>query len=306
MAKNRKIPFGYMMQNGEITTNPKEVLAVVSIFRRYVSGESLTTIAQSMDVPYNEGLTWNKNTVKRIIENEKYLGTDKFPQLIDEDTFRRANATRILKATSLCVITDDLQEIRNRTFCKECGQRMFRKGGNTRSEKWDCCRKECYPLEYRLTDQMLIGAILNVLNSVIANPSLLECSSESSIYVPSGEVIRQQNEIHRMMDSNQIDYDRTKAEIFRLAEMKYACCTYSDAPQKTELLKSLLAEQSQLNTLDIGLLKSCVSRIWVSHFCTIEIELINGTIIHNITERSATNGNGNECNSDSCEAADGE
>ena len=154
MAKNRKIPFGYMMQNGEITTNPEEVLAVVTIFRSYLNGESLVNIAKAMDVPYNEGVAWNKNMVKRIIENEKYLGTDKYPQLIDEDTFHRANATRISKATSLCVITDDLQEIRNRTFCKECGQRMFRKGGNTRSEKWDCRRKECYPLDYRLTDQM--------------------------------------------------------------------------------------------------------------------------------------------------------
>lgn len=54
MAKKRKIPFGYMMQNGEITTNPKEVIAVITIFRRYISGDSLTTIAQSMEVPYNE------------------------------------------------------------------------------------------------------------------------------------------------------------------------------------------------------------------------------------------------------------
>lgn len=304
MAKNRTIPFGYMMRNGEITTNPKEILAVVSIFRRYISGESLTTIAQSMDVPYNEGLTWNKHMVKRIIENEKYLGTDKYPQLIDEDTFRRANAKRVARATSLCVISDDLQEIRNRTFCKECGQRMFRRGGNTRSEKWDCCRKECYPLDYRLTDQMLIGAVLNVLNAAIANPSLLECSSESNTYAPNGEVIRQQNEIRHMMDLAQIDYDRTKSEILRLAQMQYDCCTYSEKPQQTELLKSLLVGHEQLNSLDIGLLKSCVSRIWVSHFCTIEIELINGTIIHNITERSTSHGI--ECNSDSCEATDSE
>ncbi len=304
MAKNRKFPFGYMMQNGEITTNPKEVLAVVTIFRSYLNGESLVDIAKAMEVPYNEGVAWNKNMVKRIIENEKYLGTDKYPQLIDEDTFHRANATRISKATSLCVITDDLQEIRNHTFCKECGNRMFRKGGNTRSEKWDCCRKECYPLDYRLTDQMLIGAILNVLNSVIANPSLLECSSESSTYVPNGEVIRQQNEIRHMMDAAQLDYERTKSEILRLAQMQYDCCTYSEKPQQTEFLRSLLVGHEQLNSLDIGLLKSCVSRIWVSHFCTIEIELVNGTIIHNITERSASHVNGNECNSDSCETAD--
>ncbi|MBR4021728.1 MAG: recombinase family protein [Ruminococcus sp.] len=306
MAKNRKFPFGYMMQNGEITTNPKEVLAVVTIFRSYLNGESLVDIAKAMEVPYNEGTTWNKNMVKRIIENEKYLGTDKYPQLIDEEIFRRANATRVSKATSLCVITDDLQEIRNRTFCKECGQRMFRKGGNTRSEKWDCCRKECYPLDYRLTDQMLIGAILNVLNSVIANPSLLECNSESSSYIPSSEVIRQQNEIRHMMDAAQLDYDRTKSEILRLAQMQYDCCTYSEKPQQTELLRSLLVGHEQLNSLDVGLLRSCVSRIWVSHFCTIEIELINGTIIHNITERSTSHGNGNECNDNSCETADSE
>ena len=225
MAKNRKIPFGYMMQNGKITTNPKEVLAVVTIFRSYLNGESLVEIAKAMDVPYNEGVTWNKNMVKRIIENEKYLGTDKYPQLIDEDIFRRANATKISKATSLCVITDDLQEIRNRAFCKECGNRMFRKGGNTRSEKWDCCRKECYPLDYRLTDQMLIGAILNILNSVIANSSLLESSSESSTFAPSGEVIRQQNEIRHMMDAAQLDYERTKSEIGEVFKCSFLYAT---------------------------------------------------------------------------------
>ncbi len=33
MAKNRTILFGYMMRNGRITANPKEVLAVVTIFK---------------------------------------------------------------------------------------------------------------------------------------------------------------------------------------------------------------------------------------------------------------------------------
>lgn len=110
-------------------------------------------------------------------------------------------------------------------------------------------------------------------------------------------------EVNRL--STQIDYDRTKAEILRLAEMKYACCTYSDAPQKTELLKSTLAEQPQLNTLDIGLLKSCVSQILVSHFCTIEVKFINGTVIKNLTERSIPHDHSIECQSDSCTTADG-
>ncbi len=89
------------------------------------------------------------------------------------------------------------------------------------------------------------------------------------------------------MDSIQMDFDRVKSEIFKLAEMKYDCCTYNDSPQKTDEIKVLLEKQKQLNTLDIGLFTACVSRIWISHFCTVEVELINGMRIKNITERPA-------------------
>ena len=41
MGKNRTIPFGYMMKNGSITTDPAEVLAVLNIFSEYMAGKSL-------------------------------------------------------------------------------------------------------------------------------------------------------------------------------------------------------------------------------------------------------------------------
>jgi DNA-directed RNA polymerase subunit N (RpoN/RPB10) len=84
---------------------------------------------------------------------------------------------------------------------------------------------------------------------------------------------------------NSTDNEHIKSEIFKLAEMKYSCCAYSDIPQKTKELKSILLHTEKLNTLDIGLLKSCVRRILVSHFCTIEIEFINGVIINERGEK---------------------
>ena len=54
-------------------------------------------------------------------------------------------------------------------------------------------------------------------------------------------------------------------------------------------MKELISGREQLNMLDIDLLKSCVSRILIGHFYTIEIEFINGVIIKNITERKDTN-----------------
>ena len=72
MPKNRVIPFGYCMRNGEITAEPKEVYAVSTIFSEYLKGGSLLQIAKLMEtekIRYTaDSDKWNKNMVKRIIE----------------------------------------------------------------------------------------------------------------------------------------------------------------------------------------------------------------------------------------------
>lgn len=308
MAKNRAIPFGYCMRNGEVIVNLAESKAVIRLFEEYLNGSSLLQIAKLMEsekIRYSEDSGhWNKNMVKRIIENEKYLGTEKYPKIISEKFFNQANEKRMMKATSVCVISEDLQEIRKRTYCSECGHRLSRIGGNSKYEHWDCRNPDCYRFEYQLTDQMIIGAVLTVLNTVISNPSLIEPNSEISVYSPTADVIRKQHEISQMTDSAQVDFDRVKSVIFGLAEKKYDCCTYDESPQNTAQIRSLLENQEQLNTLDIGLFKACISRIWISHFCTTEVEFINGVHIKNITERKNKNAHSIECNDNSCEGSD--
>lgn len=293
MKKNRNIPFGYTMQKGEIIAEPTESQVVKNIFKLYLDGKSMSEIARQMSisqVSYN-GITfdWNKNMVKRILENEKYLGKDGYPVLIDNETFNHANARKKSKATSVNEISEELQIIRSLTYCKECGHRLSRIGGNTQTDKWDCRNSECSRFNYRLTDNMIKDILLHILNAVIANPDLLDTDSEISGYTPSIKVKCQQNELNRLMDNPQIDSEKVKTEILRLAELKYDCCTYNDSPQKTEYLKELISGREQLNIIDYDLLKSCVSRILIGHFYTIEIEFINGVIIKNITERKDTN-----------------
>lgn len=305
MKKNRTIPFGYVMLKGEIMPDPVEGQAVREIFIAYLKGSSLSEIARYMSIrqiSYNGVSTeWNKNMVKRILENEKYLGKDEFIALIDSDTFFRANNKKKTKATTLNEIPKELQVIRSLTYCAECGHRISRLGGNTHSERWDCRNPECSRFEYRLTDNMIIGTILDVLNCVIANIEMIDTDLEISSYVPSIEVKRQQNEINRLTDNSDVDFKKAKEEILKMAELKYDCCEYSDKPQKTAYLKELLADKEQLNMLDIDLLKSCISRILIGHFYTIEIEFINGVIIKNITERKDTNdSDSTECKNYSC------
>ena len=277
------------MQKGEIVEEPTESQAVKDIFNLYLNGKSMSEIARQMSISqisYN-GITfdWNKNMVKRILENEKYLGKDGYPVLIDNETFNHANARKKSKATSVNEISEELQIIRSLTYCKECGHRLSRIGGNTQTDKWDCRNPECSRFNYRLTDNMIKDILLHILNAVIANPDLLDTDSEISAYTTNIKVKCQQNEINRLMDNPEIDSEKVKTEILRLAELKYDCCTYDESPQKTEYLKELLSDREQLNIIDYDLLKSCVSRILIGHFYTVEIEFINGVTIKNITER---------------------
>lgn len=301
MAKNRRIPFGYQMIDGEITTHPKEVYAVSKIFAEYLKGRSLLDISKELladGIPYHpcEDSTWNKNMIKRILENEKYLGTDIYPQIISADIFHRANNKKLKKATNLCIVPDELKDIRNMTICAECRKRLFRNQNGT----WNCKTYMCSKFEYKATDQMILSAVLNMLNTAIANPSLLDTDSEMSVYTPNGEIIKQKNEISRLMDNPDIDYDRVKDAIMELAQLKYNCCSYDDVPQKTRLLRKLLSDIKQQKTLDIELLLKCAKHITVSHNATIGLELINGVKLNNITERSDNSGSYN----DTCDQAD--
>lgn len=300
MKKNRNIPFGYTMQKGEILEEPTERQAIIYIFKLYLDGRSMSEIARQMSISqisYN-GITfdWNKNMVKRILENEKYLGKDGYTALIDSETFYRANARKKSKATSVNEISEELKIIRSLTYCTECGHKLSRIGGNTQTDKWNCRNPECSRFNYRLTDNMIKDILLHILNAVIANPDLLNTDSEISGYEPGIEVKCKQNEVNRLMDNPQIDTEKAKTEILKLAELKYECCTYDEGPQKTEYLKELLSGKEQLNIIDYDLLKSCVSRILIGHFYTIEIEFINGVTIKNVTERTDKDGtDSSEC-----------
>ena len=91
MAWQRKTPFGYQIQNGRITCHPEEAESVRYIFSHYLLGSSYNQIADEMaqqGVRYHQHTAqWNKHMVKRILENERYLGLDGYPRLIADEEF---------------------------------------------------------------------------------------------------------------------------------------------------------------------------------------------------------------------------
>ncbi|GBF71764.1 hypothetical protein LAWASA_4526 [Lawsonibacter asaccharolyticus] len=81
MANNRKQPFGYRMEFGEYTPHPAEAETVRWIYQTYLAGASYQELVEALQergVAYDEGKLWNKNMVARILEDKRYIGTDRY------------------------------------------------------------------------------------------------------------------------------------------------------------------------------------------------------------------------------------
>ena len=88
------------MVNGKYALNATEADAVRKIFADYIGGKSLKTIAAEMQIPYNTGkAVWNKNMVCRVLENQKYIGENGYPQIITIEDFEQAAYIKVERNT---------------------------------------------------------------------------------------------------------------------------------------------------------------------------------------------------------------
>ena len=99
---NRKQPFGYQMALGEIVIQESEAKLVQEIFLRYIAGESLNELTESLrhqDIQYDEGRLWNKNMIARILADTRYIGEKGYPKLMDEKPHlpKKTDAQKVLR-----------------------------------------------------------------------------------------------------------------------------------------------------------------------------------------------------------------
>jgi hypothetical protein len=280
MAKNRFIPFGYAMDNGEIIVQENETGFVKIMFEQYARGLSFNEIAGIMNnanIPYNENASiWNKNMVKRIIDNEIYIGNETYPPILSSSQYLKAKNIKEAK-TSLYFkeALPYLEIIKQKTFCFECGNKYIRYLNRHRSEKWHCNTNEC-SAEIVLSDALIISAVIAITNAVIESPSLLEINDT---YSPSLEETRLNNEINRELDKNDLNYDQIKDLMFASASKKYDHCKKLIPKDITKSLIQNFHQRAPIDEFDPILFQDTVAKLLIEHSCRIHMQFINGSTI---------------------------
>ena len=145
--KKRYLPFGYVVRDGNIVVDTEQGTIVQNIFTAYLAGNTFQQIATSMiskGIEYHQDdAEWNKNTISRILGNDIYCGTDRYPPIVTKEIFRQAAQVRSAKASAYSAA---LAPFRKDIQCGCCGERLYWHG---KTNQWHCrqCRMWSAPIE---------------------------------------------------------------------------------------------------------------------------------------------------------------
>ena len=244
MAGNRKLPFGYRMEHVEIKVHSTEAAAVREIFQRYLTGASYNALVEylrSTGPAYDDGKSWNKNMVARILENARYVGEGGFPGLIPPEEFQKAQKQREARAVSS---TKTLAQKELRRLC----------GGN--------------PPKY------IEPPVLDVLNRLAAVPETIQLPD-----IPtddSAKIKDFRQKLTELLEEVPADEDAAKKAAMDLAAERLNAIGPEE--YETERLRRLFDVQSPQEALDADLLRASVRRVSIRNRRAV-VELKNGQII---------------------------
>ena len=282
MAWQRKIPFGYRIEEGDIVPHPEEAEAVAYIYESYLQGNSYTTIASAMSelgIRYHDASTeWNKHMVKRILENPKYIGHSGYPVILPADIWNGTKEVRDQKTAGCARQPLCVEMVKRKFYCGECGSAISKDtyvGYGTRW--WRCSNLEC-SVGFKMRDAALEEAVVALLNRLIISPDILD-TRETAKQAVSLEAARIQNEINHELNKADLNEEYLITLILSCAAEKYAVLDDGAENRKIAVLKANLQKQPLLTAFDPTLFKDAVETVRVMANKTITLQIAGGIII---------------------------
>ena len=280
MAWQRKIPFGYMICDGLIQPHPQEADAVRYIFGQYLAGASFLTIAEDMarqGVRYHRHTAeWNKNMVKRILENAKYTGADNYPRLVADEDFATAQRLRTQR-NIYAPLPTEIRPIQNKTVCTRCGGKMARGTRSHGRVGWRCQRPDCGQV-VTISDEALAGQVDKRLRELAQAPHLLTAPEPRQAGADI-EAVRLRNELTLALNRGSEKPKYLKTLALAVAAQRYGQLPDPTPAHELEQLRVRLDQGSPDADMLADLLAAAVRTIRLTPGKNVELELVNGEII---------------------------
>jgi hypothetical protein len=226
---------------------------------------------------------WNKHMVKRILENRRYLGTDKYPAIISKETYLLAGNIRGEKNRP-ATEPASVKTMRKSAVCAICGSGLKRHTKKIVKEKWYCEGDGC-DFSPQITDALLIGQATDLLNLAIQNPAIIEIPP-IELRPRDIEVTRLANEINRELDKTDCDEEYVKILIMARAAAQYGICPDGLLPKMARELRAMFESRELSAEFDAELFEYAVDAVIVQPDGTVSLKLKNGQYLNKSERRT--------------------
>lgn len=264
---NRKLPFGYCMQNGQICVVDAEAEMIRMIFTSYAEGNSYETLAEWLNDgrhTYSPGKRWNKNTLARILQDERYLGNSVYPAILAPGAFQRRKPTASGKLNY-----PQIKDIRILARCAVCGKPIHRE----RTDTWRC--PHCMASAVNSTDKRLMDSVAELLQGLCQRPDAVV--SPAGADIESENVLTAKNGFTHELENEEFDEPTARAKAISLAAARFDALGSED--YETMRIQYILARTEQNGGLDTALLRQITSAILIFPTGEVRLRLKNRQII---------------------------
>lgn len=287
MAWQRKIPFGYAIRDGRIQPHPQEANAVRYIFGQYLAGASLLAIAEDVarqGIRYHQHTAgWNKNMVKRILENAKYTGAEGYPRLVPDGDFAAVQDQRAQRNT-YAPLAAEIRPIQHKAACARCGSGMARGTRSHGRVRWKCRNPDCGQ-SVSISDENLAGLVDMRLRELAQAPHLLTAPEPRQTGADI-EAIRLRNELTQALNRGSDSPEFIRRLILAAAAQRYRQLPDPTPSYELGQLRERLEQGPATADVLAELLRTAVRAVRVAPDKTVELELVNGGIITDTKEES--------------------
>jgi recombinase len=233
------------MRNGRTVISSEEAEVIREIFKAYLGGASLKSIAEELtarQIPYTQKTaTWDKARIARIINNAKYVGTEEYDPIIDEDMYEAAVSLKTARQRNTCKKENDaIALLRDLVRCDCCGHPMKRQVSTKHRirESWNCTNDECGN-RVRISDAQLLETITILINRIILNNHLLQPKPRKR-YEPDALVTKIGNEI-----ALELEQDDPNEDLIIQRTVEMASLIYEQSSAKLDLAVSIARKLAQ-------------------------------------------------------------
>ena len=280
MAWQRRIPFGYRMEQGTLGCEPAEAETVRRVFSMYLTGDSMKRIAEVMTeqgVPYHKDKPcWNKNMVKRILDNRKYLGEEDYPRIIPDEIFLEAQRIKTDK-NKYAPCPTQIVPIKEKLVCGVCGAGMMRLSLGKGAARWKCRNPDC-DCAVRFADNELCRRVDGCIRELARNPELLDHGSTPTAPVRS-DILRLENELVAALNRGTESAEYMKTLIFAAAAERYRQLPDYAYWHRVEALRAKVAAEGLTEQLKQELMDTAVRAIRIGAGNIVTLQLVNGQTV---------------------------